>query len=276
MFSILLKDNIEEGIIMNKIIAILVINLAAVMLFEFLGWLVSLKKKNVTIADSMWGAGFIIITWLTFILGDGYLVRNVIITVPVTIWGLRLSYHITRRSIGKPEDPRYTEWRNEYGNKFPVVSLFRVFLVQGLFMWLIALSIQLAQLFPRPESLTLSDYAGLGIWVIGFIIESSADRQLAHFIKDPANRGRVMRYKLWRYSRHPNYFGEATIWWGIYVICCATEYGFLTIISPMLITYTLLKITGVSLMEQTMFKGNAEYEDYKRTTSSFIPWFPGK
>ncbi len=276
MFSILLKDNIEEGIIMNKIIAILVINLAAVMLFEFLGWLVSLKKKNVTIADSMWGAGFIIITWLTFILGDGYLVRNVIITVPVTIWGLRLSYHITRRSIGKPEDPRYTEWRNEYGNKFPVVSLFRVFLVQGLFMWLIALSIQLAQLFPRPESLTLADYAGLGIWVIGFIIESSADRQLAHFIKDPANRGRVMRYKLWRYSRHPNYFGEATIWWGIYVICCATEYGFLTIISPMLITYTLLKITGVSLMEQTMFKGNAEYEDYKRTTSSFIPWFPGK
>ncbi|NLV66162.1 MAG: DUF1295 domain-containing protein [Spirochaetes bacterium] len=261
---------------MNKIIAILVINLAAVMLFEFLGWLVSLKKKNVTIADSMWGAGFIIITWLTFILGDGYLVRNVIITVPVTIWGLRLSYHITRRSIGKPEDPRYTEWRNEYGNKFPVVSLFRVFLVQGLFMWLIALSIQLAQLFPRPESLTLADYAGLGIWVIGFIIESSADRQLAHFIKDPANRGRVMRYKLWRYSRHPNYFGEATIWWGIYVICCATEYGFLTIISPMLITYTLLKITGVSLMEQTMFKGNAEYEDYKRTTSSFIPWFPGK
>lgn len=276
MFSILLKDNIEEGIIMNKIIAILVINLAAVMLFEFLGWLVSLKKKNVTIADSMWGAGFIIITWLTFILGDGYLVRNVIITVPVTIWGLRLSYHITRRSIGKPEDPRYTEWRNEYGNKFPVVSLFRVFLVQGLFMWLIALSIQLAQLFPRPESLTLADYAGLGIWVIGFIIESSADRQLAHFIQDPANRGRVMRYKLWRYSRHPNYFGEATIWWGIYVICCATEYGFLTIISPMLITYTLLKITGVSLMEQTMFKGNAEYEDYKRTTSSFIPWFPGK
>jgi len=276
MFSILLKDNIEEGIIMNKIIAILVINLAAVMLFEFLGWMVSLKKKNVTIADSMWGAGFIIITWLTFILGDGYLVRNVIITVPVTIWGLRLSYHITRRSIGKPEDPRYTEWRNEYGNKFPVVSLFRVFLVQGLFMWLIALSIQLAQLFPRPESLTLADYAGLGIWVIGFIIESSADRQLAHFIKDPANRGRVMRYKLWRYSRHPNYFGEATIWWGIYVICCATEYGFLTIISPMLITYTLLKITGVSLMEQTMFKGNAEYEDYKRTTSSFIPWFPGK
>ena len=276
MFSILLKDNIEEGIIMNKIIAILVINLAAVMLFEFLGWLVSLKKKNVTIADSMWGAGFIIITWLTFILGDGYLVRNVIITVPVTIWGLRLSYHITRRSIGKPEDPRYTEWRNEYGNKFPVVSLFRVFLVQGLFMWLIALSIQLAQLFPRPESLTLADYAGLGIWVIGFIIESSADRQLAHFIKDPANRGRVMRYKLWRYSRHPNYFGETTIWWGIYVICCATEYGFLTIISPMLITYTLLKITGVSLMEQTMFKGNAEYEDYKRTTSSFIPWFPGK
>ena len=173
MFSILLKDNIEEGIIMNKIIAILVINLAAVMLFEFLGWLVSLKKKNVTIADSMWGAGFIIITWLTFMLGDGFLWRNVIMIVPVTMWGLRLFIHITKRGLGKPEDPRYTEWRKEYGDRFAVVSLFRVFLVQGLFMWLIALSIQAAMLFPQPENFTLADYAGLGIWIMGFIIESS-------------------------------------------------------------------------------------------------------
>lgn len=261
---------------MNSIIEILLINLGIVMLFEFTGWLISLNRKNVTIADSMWGVGFIIITWLTFMLGDGYLWRKVIIAVPVTMWGFRLCYHITKRGLGKPEDPRYTEWRKEYGDRFPVVSLFRVFIVQGLFMWLIALSIQVALLFPQPENFTLADYAGLGIWITGFLIESSADRQLAQFIKDTANRGRVMRYKLWRYSRHPNYFGEATMWWGIYLIACSAEYGFFTIISPILITYTLLKITGVSLMEETMFKGNSEYEEYKRTTSSFIPWFPGK
>ena len=261
---------------MNDIIAIMFINLAAVMLFEFAGWLISLKKNNVTIADSLWGLGFIIIAWLSFLQGDGFFCRKVIITAAVTVWGLRLFYHITKRGLGKPEDPRYTEWRKEYGEKFPVVSLFRVFLVQGLFMWLIALSIQVAQLFPQPESFTLADYAGLAVWIIGFLIESSADRQLARFIKDPANRGRVMRYKLWRYSRHPNYFGESAMWWGIYLIACSAEYGFFTVISPVLITYTLLKITGVSLMEETMFKGNAEYEEYKRTTSSFIPWFPGK
>lgn len=261
---------------MSEIVAVLALNMAGVMLLEFTGWVISLKRKNVTIADSLWGLGFIIIVCITIIQSDGFLARRVIVTSAVIIWGLRLFIHITKRGLGKPEDPRYTEWRKEYGDRFPVVSLFRVFLVQGLFMWLIALSIQVALLFPQPESFTIADYAGLGIWIIGFIIESSADRQLAQFIKDPVNMGRVMRYKLWKYSRHPNYFGESVMWWGIYIIACSSEYGFLTVISPILITYTLLKITGVSLMEETMFKGNAEYEEYKRTTSSFFPWFPGK
>jgi steroid 5-alpha reductase family enzyme len=156
------------------------------------------------------------------------------------------------------------------------VSLFRVFLVQALFMWIIAISLQVAQSVPLPDHLTAADIAGILIWLTGFLIESSADRQLSRFIKDPANRGRVMRYRLWKYSRHPNYFGESTMWWGIYIVSCSVDYGFLTIMSPALITYTLLKITGVSLMEETMFKGNQEYAEYKRTTSSFIPWFPRK
>lgn len=258
---------------MNNIINMLLINLGAVALLEIAGWLISLKRKNVTIADSLWGVGFIIIAWLTFFQGDGFLWRKVIITAVVTIWGLRLSYHITKRGLGKPEDPRYTEWRKEYGDRFPIVSLFRVFLVQALFMWLIAMSLQVAQSAEMPDYITIIDIAGTAIWLTGFIIESSADRQLARFIKDPANRGRVMKYKLWKYSRHPNYFGEAAMWWGIYIISCSVEYGIFTVFSPALITYTLLKITGVSLMEETMFKDNAEYAEYKRTTSSFIPWF---
>lgn len=261
---------------MNSMTEVLLINLGAVVLLEFTGWLISLKRNNVTIADSLWGVGFIIIAWLTFLQGDGYLWRKVIITSAVTVWGLRLSCHITKRGKGKGEDPRYTEWRKEYGKRFPIVSLFRVFLVQALFMWVIALSLQVAQTAPQSEYLTAADIAGMFLWIAGFIIEASADRQLSQFIKNPANSGRVMRYKLWRYSRHPNYFGESTMWWGIYIISCSVKYGMFTVISPVLITYTLLKVTGVSLMEETMFKDNPEYTEYKRKTSSFIPWFPGR
>jgi len=261
---------------MTELIQVLLINLAAVAVLETAGWLISLKRNNVTIADSLWGLGFIIIAWLTFLQGDGYLWRKVILTAAVTLWGLRLSWHITKRGKGKGEDPRYSEWRKEYGSRFPLVSLFRVFLVQAFFMWLIAMSVQIAQSASHPEYLTRTDVAGLIIWVTGFTIESFADRQLSSFIKDPANRGRVMKYKLWRYSRHPNYFGESTMWWGIYIISCSVQYGLFTIVSPLIITYTLLKITGVSLMEETMFKDNPEYAEYKRTTSSFIPWIPGR
>ena len=198
---------------MNNLIEILLINLGVAALLEIAGWLISLKRNNVTIADSLWGIGFIIIAWLTFFQSEGFFWRKLIITTVVTVWGLRLSYHITRRGKGKKEDPRYTEWRKEYGDRFPVVSLFRVFLVQALFMWLIAMSLQVGQSAAQPGYLTITDIAGLIIWLTGFIIESSADRQLSEFLKNPVNRGRVMRYKLWRYSRHPNYFGESTMWW---------------------------------------------------------------
>lgn len=261
---------------MPELIQILLINLAAVALLEIVGWLISLKRKDVTIADSLWGLGFIIIAWLTFLQGDGLFWRKLIISAAVSVWGLRLAYHITRRGRGKGEDPRYTAWRKEYGARFPLVSLFRVFLVQALFMWLIAMSIQVGQAAPQPGHITVMDVAGMLLWLTGFLIESSADRQLSRFIKNPENKGRVMRYKLWRYSRHPNYFGESTMWWGLFIVSCSAEYGVFTILSPILITYTLLKITGVSLMEETMFKDDPEYEEYKRTTSSFIPWFPGR
>lgn len=259
---------------MNDIIRIMLINLCAVMLLQVCGWLFSLARKNVTIADSIWGVGFVMIAWLTFFQSGGFLGRNILITAAVTLWGLRLFIHITTRGIGKDEDPRYGEWRKKYGARFPLVSLFRVFLIQGLFMWLIALSVQIAQIAPLPGHFTVFDLAGILVWLAGITIEASADYQLSRFIADPGNRGRVMRYKLWKYSRHPNYFGESTIWWGIFIIACQVEYGALTVISPLLITYTLLKLTGVSLMEETIFKDNPEYDEYRRVTSSFIPWFP--
>ena len=248
------------------------VNLLAAAGLMGLGWVYSLIKKNVTIADSLWGPGFILIVWLTFFRTDGFLLRKILITVPVTLWGLRLFIHISVRNHGKGEDPRYGEWRKKHGDAFWLVSLFKVFLVQALFQWAIALGIQYGQISPFPARITVLDVAGLIIWSAGFVIESMADWQLKQFLADPANNGRIMNRKLWKYSRHPNYFGETLIWWGLFLIVLSTPWGFWTIISPVLITYTLLKLTGVTLMEETQFADNPEYQQYIRQTRSFIPW----
>jgi len=259
---------------MEYSVTILLYNITAVIIMMFCGWLYSLVKNNVTIADSLWGLGFVLIAWITFFQSEGFLFRKILITTLVTLWGFRLFIHITKRNRGKGEDPRYTEWRNEYGDKFKFVSLFKVFMVQALFLWIIALSMQAGELSQTPDYITLFDITGLIIWTSGFLIESFADYQLASFLKNPDNKGKVMNKKLWRYSRHPNYFGESAMWWGIFIIALSVPYGFITVISPAVITYTLLKITGVTLMEETIFKDNPEYKKYVEKTSSFIPWFP--
>jgi len=254
----------------------LLANLAAVLVFMAAGWVLSLALKNAAIADSLWGLGFVLVAWLTFFQADGYLMRRLILAVIVTVWGARLFIHITARNFGKGEDPRYAAWRSQYGDRFRLVSLYRVFLAQALFLWVIALSLQYGQIAEAPARLTWLDGAGLLLWTAGFSIEALADRQLRSFLNDPANKGRIMDRGLWRYSRHPNYFGESLVWWGIFVIVLSTPWGFLTIVSPLLITYTLLRLTGVTLMEQTEFSGNPEYQAYVRRTSAFVPWFPGK
>ncbi|MBN2434653.1 MAG: DUF1295 domain-containing protein [Spirochaetes bacterium] len=261
---------------MDKTIEIILVNFAAVVIMMFCGWIHSLIKKNVTIADSLWGLGFVLIAWLTFFRSEGFLFRKVLIVTIVTLWGLRLFLHISKRNRGKGEDPRYTEWRKEYGRSFVIVSLFKVFLVQALFLWIISLSLQVSALSSTTGYITVFDIAGLTIWTGGFLIESFADFQLASFLKDPGNRGHVMNQKLWKYSRHPNYFGESAMWWGIFVISLSVPYGFITIISPVVITYTLLRITGITLMEDKIFGNNTEYKEYVKRTSSFIPWFVKK
>jgi steroid 5-alpha reductase family enzyme len=224
----------------------------------------------------LWGLGFVLIAWLTFFRTEGFLARKILITVLVTLWGLRLFLHLSLRNRGKAEDPRYGEWRKKHGESFWLVSLYKVFLVQALFQWCIALGVQYGQISKMPASLTLLDLLGFFIWIAGFVIESLADRQLKQFLADPANKDRIMNRKLWKYSRHPNYFGESLMWWGLFIIVLSTPRGIWTIVSPVLITYTLLKLTGVTLMEETQFSGSMEYQQYIHQTSSFIPWFPKK
>jgi steroid 5-alpha reductase family enzyme len=261
---------------MDIFLNLFLVNLFAAAGLMCMGWIYSLVKKNVTIADSLWGLGFVLIAWLTFFRTEGFLALKLIITILVTLWGLRLFSHMITRSRGKAEDPRYGEWRKKHGKSFWFVSLYKVFLVQALFQWCIAFGIQYGQISKMPSSLTLLDLLGVFIWIAGFVIESLADRQLKQFLADPINKGRIMNRKLWKYSRHPNYFGESLMWWGLFFIVLSTPWGLWTIVSPMLINYTLLKLTGVTLMEETQFKGNMEYQQYILQTSSFIPWFPKK
>ena len=212
-------------------------NLVAVAAMMVTGWLISLAYRNVTVVDSLWGLGFVLIAWLTFFMSDGYAGRKMLIAMLVALWGLRLSLYLTWRNWGKGEDPRYGTWRIKSGERFWLVSLFKVFILQALF---------------------------LGDW------------QLAQFKSDPANKGRVMDRGLWAYTRHPNYFGEFLIWWGIFLITLSTPNSWWTIISPIIITAVLLKMTGIPLTEQELIKNRPGYSDYVKRTSAFVPWLPVK
>lgn len=255
---------------------LLSINFSAVLAMMIGGWIISLICRNVTIVDSLWGLGFILIAWLTFGLADGFWGRRLLITFLVTLWGLRLVIHLSIRNWGHGEDPRYTAWRKESGDRFWLVSLFKVFILQAVFLWIIALALQWGQIGPHPARLTWLDVVGLGVWVVGFFFESVGDWQLARFKADPNQKGNVMNKGLWAYSRHPNYFGESLIWWGIFLITLATPWGLWTIISPLVITAVLLKMTGVALMEKAIVNTRPGYREYIRTTSAFVPWFPKK
>ena len=252
------------------------LNLTAVILMMILGWFLSLILKNVTVVDSLWGLGFVLIAWLTFFLTDGFLGRRLLIALLVTVWGLRLSIYLSRRNWGKGEDPRYGSWREKSGKHFWIVSLFKVFLLQSLFLWAISLSLQYGAASKTPAMITCLDLCGLSLWMVGFIFEAVGDWQLAAFKSNPANKGKVMDRGLWAYTRHPNYFGECLMWWGIFVIAFSTPNSWWTVLSPLIITAVLLKMTGIPLTEKTIVAHRPGYIEYIQRTPAFIPWFPKK
>ena len=251
-------------------------NLVAVAAMMVTGWFVSLGYRNVTVVDSLWGLGFVLIAWLTYWFSDGYGGRKILITILVTLWGLRLSAYLSWRNWGKGEDPRYGGWRKKSGEWFWLVSLFKVFLLQALFLWVISLVIQIGQLSTIPVALTWLDILGMLLWLAGFTFETVGDWQLARFKADPANKGRVMDSGLWAYSRHPNYFGEFLIWWGIFFITLSAPGSWWTILSPIIVTAVLLKMTGIPLTETALIENRPGYSDYIEKTSAFVPWPPSK
>lgn len=261
---------------MENLVTVLGWNLVAVTAMMVCGWLISLIYKNVTVVDSLWGLGFVLVAWITYGLADGYGGRQILIVVLTTAWGLRLSLHLSRRNWGKGEDPRYADWRRAGGNRFWLISLFKVFLLQALFLWAIALTVQYAQISPTPAHFTWLDFLGLTVWGVGFVFEAVSDWQLARFKADPVNKGKVMDRGLWAFSRHPNYFGECLIWWGIFLIALSTPGGWWTMVSPLIISAVLLKMTGIPLMEKNIVHTRPGYRDYIRRTPAFFPWFPKK
>jgi steroid 5-alpha reductase family enzyme len=238
-------------------------------------WLASLLLKNSSIVDNFWGTGFVILTWVYFGLTPGVsMPHKLLLAILTSIWGLRLSLYILYRNWGKPEDFRYQKWRQEAGKSWWWKSFLQVFLLQGLLMWIISAPLLAAQKGAVPVHLIPLEILGAALWVIGFFFESAGDIQLALFKKNPANKGKVMDRGVWHYTRHPNYFGDATQWWGYFLIATAAG-GWWTIFSPIIMTTMLLRVSGVVLLEKTL-ETRPGYKEYIETTSTFIPWFPRK
>ena len=239
-------------------------------------WLLSLWLKDSSIVDIFWGIGFVITAWIYFYLTpDGYFGRKLLIASLATIWGLRLSIYILLRNWGHGEDFRYRKWRQDSGKNWWWFSFFKVFTLQGFLMWIISIPLLVAQYNPIPASLIWLDYIGIFIWGIGFFFEAVGDWQLSRFKSNPGNQGKLLDRGLWRYSRHPNYFGDAAQWWGFYLIAAAAG-GFWPIFSPIIMTLLLRNVSGVSMLEKTLKTTKPGFQEYVKTTNALIPWFPRK
>jgi len=252
-------------------------NFGAVMACMLLLWAISVPLRNASIVDIFWGPGFALIALVTLFVADGYAPRQWLLVGMTVAWGLRLGAYLASRNIGHGEDARYARWRQRIvgaGGNFTWHSLIWVFGLQGLVMLLVSLPVQFGQLAAEPARLGWSAWAGASLWAAGFLFEAVGDWQLARFKSDPANRTRVLESGLWRYTRHPNYFGNALLWWGIWLAACDAPTVAWTAIGPAVMTFFLLRISGVTLLEKSLTRSRRGYADYMRRTSTFLPRSP--
>lgn len=238
-------------------------------------FIVSLIRRDNGTADIAYGWGFALVAWVTFMAGvPGH--AALVASILATIWAARLSIRIYLRSRGKPEDFRYKAWRDAWGKTFVIRSFLQVYLLQGAVIFLVALPISLLNVYGAMSSIGSLALVGFLVWAIGFFFEAVGDYQLARFIANPANKGKVMDQGLWRYTRHPNYFGESLMWWGLALASASILVpilgmaGLVPFVSPILITFLLLKVSGVPLLE-ARFAGQPLWEAYKAKTSVFLP-----
>ena len=234
-------------------------------------FLISLLLKRNDIADIAWGLGFVAIVIFLFIT-QTVTKQSGIVYILTIIWGMRLAIHIGLRTKGKPEDFRYKKWRDEWGKYFVLRSYLQVYLLQGFFMWIISVPILVVSM-AKNQQISPFMFVGLIIWLIGFAFESIGDYQLMQFIKHKQNKSDIMQTGLWKYTRHPNYFGEVLVWWGIFIMVLPLEYGCWAIISPITISFLLLYVSGIPMLE-AKYKDNVAFQEYKKRTSAFFPRVP--
>jgi steroid 5-alpha reductase family enzyme len=249
------------------------IALVAVLAMMTVVWVASLVKRDASIVDVFWGLGFAVAGWIYLRAGDGGTVRGALVTGLVTLWALRLSGYILWRNWGHGEDYRYQEMRERHRAIFPLWSLLVIFWFQGLLLWAVSMPLYQAQ-HPEPNALGRLDALGLVLFAVGFAFEAGGDWQLARFKADPANRGQVMDRGFWRYTRHPNYFGDAVVWWSFFCFAAATPGGWWTVFSPVLMTGLLMRVSGVTLLEKKLHETKPAYRRYAEETSAFFPWPP--
>jgi steroid 5-alpha reductase family enzyme len=241
-------------------------------------WLVSGIVRNASIVDLVWGLGFVLVAWAVFLRHslETEIDSGPSLLVPVllaTVWGLRLSGYLAWRNIGKGEDFRYRAMREKHGRRFFRISLGTVFGLQGVLMWIVSLPVQATVARPGPDGLGWLAITGVAVWIVGFVFETTGDVQLARFKANPANKGKVMDRGLWRYTRHPNYFGDFCVWWGLYLIALDAGHWW-TIAGPAAMTALLMKYSGAGLLEKTIVKRRPGYEDYAKKTNTFFPGPP--
>lgn len=246
---------------------------AGLLVFFVITFFVAKSQMNNGLIDIVWGLGFVVSALMSFFVGHPTGMVPKVMTLLVAVWGLRLSFYLARRNLGKPEDFRYADMRAKWDPRtFHIRMFIQIYLLQLALNYLINLTTIVTNLEDQSSWGVLATL-GVIVWIIGFIFESVGDAQLRKFRTVPANKGQLITTGLWRYTRHPNYFGEATQWWGLYLMAVSEGRLLLLIISPLLITLFLLYVSGVPLLERK-YAGRPDWEAYKAKTSKFVPWFP--
>lgn len=262
------------------IATILLTNVAVAAVGFFTVWLISVRIKDPTLIDAYWGLGMPVLALSTFLQLEDVSMRNYLLLGISALWGVRLfGYMIRRWRVHGPDrryERLYEKAKESKGWSFGLFCAISCCLTQMPLQFLVSLPVQLGQISPTPDTVGIIGWVGVAIALFGLIFECIADYQLSQFKKDPANKGKVMQAGLWRYSRHPNYFGEALLWWGLYMVAAESFIGLFSFIGPAFLTWTLMKWSGAPTMEYRMRKTKPEYADYIARTSGFIPMPPKK
>lgn len=245
---------------LTALLAILAVSAAA--------WLVSIVKRDVSFVDSLWSLFFLFAAGVFAVAAAPLSQRGVLVLSLVAIWALRLSIYITARNWGEPEDYRYQTIRKNNEPGFAFKSFYIVFGLQGVLAWLVALPLLPA--ITSSGELGVVDAIAAGLWLLGFAFEAGGDYQLSRFKKDPENKGRVLDTGLWRLTRHPNYFGDFCVWWAFFLFAVAAG-GWWSVVSPLLMSLLLLKVSGVAMLEKTISERRPEYASYIQQTNAFFP-----